>query len=155
MYAEFVGAVAEGRGLSEDAVGEIAQGRVWMGGDAVENGLCDGFGTLSDAIALARAEAGVPQWRKVQVVEYPPRRSFQMPNLLGLPSFTGLGTRLGAWLEPALVSAPEDLPEVSPGLLPGLGATASDYVRRIGHAPGEPLLVVPPELVPRGWRDLD
>ncbi len=72
-------AVAEGRGLTAAAVDSIAQGRVWMGGDAIARGLCDGFGTLDQAIAQARLAAGIPAWRDVQLVEYPPRPLIELP----------------------------------------------------------------------------
>ena len=36
--------VADGRGLSLEAVEDIAQGRVWTGKQALENGLVDGLG---------------------------------------------------------------------------------------------------------------
>ena len=156
MYDEFVGAVAEGRGMTPEAVGEVAQGRVWMGGDAIERGLCDGFGTLGDAIDLARAESGVPDWRDVQIIEYPPRQLFQMPDLLpGLFSFTGLTNRLNAKLESALASGLSGETVVDPEfLVPGLGALDSDYIRRISLTPGEPLMVIPPESLPDGWKEI-
>ncbi len=57
-YDAFTARVAEGRGLSVEAVREVAQGRVWMGGDAIERGLCDRFGGLTAALNLAREQAG-------------------------------------------------------------------------------------------------
>ena len=53
MYATFVSRVAEGRNLTPERVDEIGQGRVWIGTDAKEIGLIDGFGGLTEAIALA------------------------------------------------------------------------------------------------------
>ncbi|RKZ12128.1 hypothetical protein DRQ50_12445, partial [bacterium] len=67
-YDTFIKAVATGRGLTEEQVRTIAQGRVWMGGDALEHGLVDRLGTLDEAIALARQKAGIPDWQEVQVV---------------------------------------------------------------------------------------
>ena len=68
IYEDFVGRVAAGRGLSTEAVDEIAQGRVWAGGDAMEIGLVDEFGGLSDAIRYAATMAGLDNYR---LVEYP------------------------------------------------------------------------------------
>jgi protease-4 len=159
MYDQFIKAVATGRGLSEEKVGEIAQGRVWMGGDAVERGLCDGFGTLGDAIELARTQARVPDWRRVEVVEYPPRPLFEMPNLLGgISSPFGLSLGLLNRLTTAAVAAAtsaEAPAEATVELVPGLDGLDSDYVRRISLTPGGPLLVLPVELLPEGWKDLD
>lgn len=58
-YYTFVGHVAEGRNMSVAAVDSIGQGRVWLGADAASNGLVDGIGNLSDAIALAADRAGI------------------------------------------------------------------------------------------------
>jgi protease-4 len=59
-YEQFLGHVAEGRKLSRDAVHEIAQGRVWIGGDAKRIGLVDTLGGLDAAVhaAAARAKLG-------------------------------------------------------------------------------------------------
>ena len=159
MYDEFVTAVAAGRSLTPAQVGEVAQGRVWMGGDAIDRGLCDSFGTLGDAIELARERAGVPAWRRVQLVEYPPRRLFEMPDLLpGIPSFFGLESWLGSLMSRGLKQVadlePEGRAQAFP-VLPGLDALETDYVQRIGESPGRPLLMVPTQLLPDGWKELD
>ena len=39
FYERFLAKVADGRGMERDAVHAVAQGRVWMGGDALEHGL--------------------------------------------------------------------------------------------------------------------
>lgn len=59
-YRQFLGIVAESRGMTVEQVDEIAQGRVWSGMDALELGLVDEFGGIDDAIAHAaeRAELG-------------------------------------------------------------------------------------------------
>lgn len=71
IYDRFVGHVAEGRGLTLEAVHEIAQGRVWMGADAVARGLVDELGGLDAAVAAARREAGLGP--DEGVVEFHPR----------------------------------------------------------------------------------
>ena len=68
IYADFVGRVAAGRGMKEEAVDEIAQGRVWAGPDALAIGLVDELGGLNDAIAYAATLAGLEKYR---LVEYP------------------------------------------------------------------------------------
>jgi len=52
-YSKFLNIVSNGRDLNIDAVDEIAQGRVWIGTDALELGLVDELGSLDDAIASA------------------------------------------------------------------------------------------------------
>ena len=58
-YAKFVGDVATGRGLDVADVDSMAQGRVWSGKAALENGLVDEIGGLTAAIRVARSEAGI------------------------------------------------------------------------------------------------
>jgi protease-4 len=59
-YDTFIKRVAEGRGMSPNAVKEVASGRVWTGNQALERGLVDVLGGLDKAIeiAVAKIEAG-------------------------------------------------------------------------------------------------
>ena len=52
-YGQFVAAVAEGRGLSEDTVRAFADGRVFSGAQARELGLVDALGDEESARRLA------------------------------------------------------------------------------------------------------
>ena len=70
VYAQFVQAVAQGRGLPEARVREIAEGRIYTGKRAKELKLVDELGGLDDAIAAAWGLAGQSGEPKVQ---YPPR----------------------------------------------------------------------------------
>ncbi|NIV93014.1 signal peptide peptidase SppA [candidate division KSB1 bacterium] len=70
-YHIFVKKVAEGRGLSEEKVREIAEGRVYSGIDGQENGLVDEIGGLLTAIALAKEKSGLEPTDEVQIVEIP------------------------------------------------------------------------------------
>ncbi len=67
-YTEFTGLVADGRGMSREAVDEIAQGRVWAGGNAIKIGLVDEIGTLQNAIDYAASMVDLETYR---IVEYP------------------------------------------------------------------------------------
>ncbi len=58
-YDEFLTRVGESRGLEKAQVDRIAQGRVWDGGTARQQGLVDQFGGLDDALAWAANEAGL------------------------------------------------------------------------------------------------
>ena len=58
IYERFVGMVAENRGMTVADVDAIAQGRVWAGTDALEVGIVDEIGTLSDAVSYAASLAG-------------------------------------------------------------------------------------------------
>jgi protease-4 len=58
-YDVFIGKVAEARSMEADRVDEIAQGRVWIGGDALELGLVDNIGDIDEAIGAAAELAGI------------------------------------------------------------------------------------------------
>lgn len=67
-YSLFRKRVADGRKMSTDQVEKIAQGRVWIGTDAKNIKLVDGFGSLDDAIAKAAQLAKITDYA---TVEYP------------------------------------------------------------------------------------
>jgi protease IV len=67
IYADFTGKVADGRGLSQGQVHEIARGRVWTGADAAGIGLVDELGGLDTALTVARQKASLPQSAAVRV----------------------------------------------------------------------------------------
>merc|ERR1712137_582198 len=52
-YGNFLSLVANARDMSVEAVDKIAQGRVWIGEDALELGLVDELGELDDAVIAA------------------------------------------------------------------------------------------------------
>jgi len=158
MYGEFVAAVAHGRGLSVARVDSLAQGRVWMGGDAIDRGLCDGFGGLGDAIVEASRLAGIAPGRDIRIVEYPPRPWIKWPTFgPRLPSLYGVGDRL-VGLVGDLVDAvrgrrePAALPEPNPWAALGLDGLEADYVRDVADHPGSPLLLTAPDVLPDDWR---
>jgi len=59
VHEQFIRAVSEGRKMKIDAVREIADGRIFSGEQAVDNGLIDQLGTLEDAIKTAALLAGI------------------------------------------------------------------------------------------------
>jgi protease-4 len=59
MYAQFVSAVAKSRNMNEDAVRRLADGRVYTGQQAKNDGLVDEIGTYQDAVAAAAKMAGI------------------------------------------------------------------------------------------------
>jgi protease-4 len=102
-YERFVGLVAEGRGLSEDSVMAVGQGRVWSGAAALEIGLADRDADLSEAIGAAAHMAGIDAGTTVQVIALPKRRwqFFDSGLLTGLSATDGLARGLGYALEKA------------------------------------------------------
>ncbi len=72
IYETFTTRVSEGRGMSMESVLEVAGGRVWTGEQALERGLVDEIGNLSDAIAYAASLANLDDYR---LKEYPEMKS--------------------------------------------------------------------------------
>ena len=70
IYDTFVNLVADGRSLEPARVDEIAQGRVWLGSDALEISLVDEIGTLEDAVFYAASLAGLDR-DTYKVIGYP------------------------------------------------------------------------------------
>jgi protease-4 len=68
IYEDFLQKVARSRKKTRDQIHEIAQGRVWTGKRALQNGLVDAIGGLDDAVAAAAQKAGLQKYR---VAEYP------------------------------------------------------------------------------------
>jgi protease-4 len=56
-YNRFLALVAKARGRTPAQIDTIAQGRVWDGGTARQNGLVDGFGGLDDALGWVAGQA--------------------------------------------------------------------------------------------------
>lgn len=59
VHAQFVEAVSLGRQLPKEQVAQLADGRIYSGRQALENGLVDELGNLQDAIAYAGELAGL------------------------------------------------------------------------------------------------
>ncbi|NNK82418.1 MAG: signal peptide peptidase SppA, partial [Flavobacteriaceae bacterium] len=68
VYELFTNRVAEGRGMKQDEVKAIAEGRVWTGVSAVENGLVDEIGGLDDALEYAASIAEIETYK---IKEFP------------------------------------------------------------------------------------
>jgi protease-4 len=73
IYHTFKSRVAKGRKKSMDYVDSIAQGRVWLGSDAINVGLVDRIGTLNDALASA---AKMAKLKGYSIKQYPESKSF-------------------------------------------------------------------------------
>ena len=70
IYKTFVNHVSEGRNMSFEAVDAIAQGRVWTGKEAIENGLVDELGSLDDAVAHAASLAEITDYKTTEYPRY-------------------------------------------------------------------------------------
>ncbi|ECL7895045.1 TPA_asm: signal peptide peptidase SppA [Listeria innocua] len=72
-YNEFVKVVATGRGMSEEQVRKIADGRIYDGRQAKENGLIDAFGYQEDALEALKKEKDL---KDATVIQYDAPESF-------------------------------------------------------------------------------
>lgn len=91
-YDDFISRVSLFRGMGKDDVDAIAQGRVWTGVDALQNGLVDELGTLDESVAAAAELAGLAEGgygRKTIEVELSPTEQMIVEML-------GAARRVGA-----------------------------------------------------------
>ena len=106
IYGRFVSLVANGRSLEEARVDELAQGRVWVGTDALERGLVDEIGGLREAVEYAASLAGYTSKGDYHVISRPATLSMaeqimkmfsgqkETPSILEGTSFEALGRSL-------------------------------------------------------------
>ncbi len=76
VYEDFTAKAADGRGMTQEEIHEIAKGRIWTGEDALELGLVDALGGFNTAIELAREAADIDPEKDIRIRLYPPKRSF-------------------------------------------------------------------------------
>jgi protease-4 len=126
FYRLFLDRVAEGRKLPRADVEAVAAGRVWTGRQAVEHHLVDRIGSLADAVAMARAAAGLGEGDAAV------RRADSGQGTLDR---VGLGALARAAPEPALSRLARIAPELDALLVlseAGLGpvlALPEDWIR--------------------------
>lgn len=77
-YDLFTRRVAEGRHMDQDDVKKIAEGRVWLGQDALTIGLVDALGDIDHAIAQAAILAGLDNY----TLDYYPEQKDPLDELL-------------------------------------------------------------------------
>jgi protease-4 len=127
FYTQFVSKVAAARGKTPEQINAIAEGRVWTGHQASQNGLVDALGGLDAAVNMAKDKAGIGADETVQLVVYPEPKTFY-ELLSGLSGVRQQASRL--WMSMNLSSAEREALR----LLRGPGA----LFRR-----GEPLALMP------------
>ena len=76
FYDQFIEKVSQARKSTPEKIDAVAQGRVWTGRQAKAIGLVDELGGLTRAIAIAKERAKIPASQEVNLVVYPPKRSF-------------------------------------------------------------------------------
>lgn len=79
IYAEFLSRVAEGRGMTTEAVNRMARGRVWTGADALKIGLVDELGGMNAAVKYAAKKAGI---KDVKIKYWPEKKTEPFEDLI-------------------------------------------------------------------------
>lgn len=79
VYEDFTTKVAEGRGLPQEQVLELAKGRIWTGSDGLESGLVDELGGFPTALRLVREAAGLDADAEIRLKTFPrPKTPFEL-----------------------------------------------------------------------------
>ncbi len=77
VYHDFVTKVAEARQITSDGMDKLARGRVWTGQQAVDNGLIDELGGISQAVIWAKKLSDIAPQGRFNIVYYPKAKTFQ------------------------------------------------------------------------------
>jgi protease-4 len=116
FYDGFVRKVADSRQSTPAKIDALAQGRVWTGRQAKDIGLVDILGGLDRAIVVAKERAKIPAETDVDIVVYPPRKSFY-ELLSDELNGTSDSAAVSAWLSANLSSSELDALRVVRGPL--------------------------------------
>ena len=81
VFNQFVKAVAKSRGMPEETVKELADGRIFSGEQAFEAGLIDALGNFTDAVSMA-AELGGLDPEQPELIYPSEERRFSLLSLL-------------------------------------------------------------------------
>lgn len=99
FYKSFVEKVAKARKRPYDQVEALAQGRVWLGSQARQNGLIDELGGIDRALELVKQKAKIAPSQSVRLVAYPPRHSIIEELFSRATSISAFDSDLGKLLQ--------------------------------------------------------
>ncbi len=137
IYDTFTRQAAEGRGMTHEAILEVAEGRVWTGSQALQIGLIDEIGGLENAIASARRLAGIAADATVTV--YPKEKSFfELLDEL-FAGQVSAGPIVRAWSGPV----PGTWEHLATVLPPAMVTNARNLMTLVHTHPGQAILVAP------------
>lgn len=103
-YQNFINLVAKSRKRTPEQIDQIAQGHVWTGGDAKDNGLVDELGDFDDAISKA-AELAKLQDYQLRWYYHEPDFFELLTSQLDASSQNRFSTTLKNWLPAPLTEA--------------------------------------------------
>lgn len=100
-YDQFIERVATGRNLSIEQVKQIAEGRVWTGEQALENGLVDGLGGVDTAISKGKVLTKIAADSQIVLVPFPKPLTpieqilkFANEGFVAIPGFLKLSAKI-------------------------------------------------------------
>ena len=105
LYKGFVQKVADSREKEWAEIDEVAQGRVWMGSQALENGLVDELGGIDRAIAMAKEKAGIGRDEAVNLVVYPAKKHWL--QMILDEELNAENARLVRWIKARIPDLPQ------------------------------------------------
>ncbi len=76
MYTRFLDIIAVGRNMEIEDVRKLADGRIYTGKQALDNGLVDQLGYIDDAITLAKEITGL---KEAKIIKY--KRMFNLAEI--------------------------------------------------------------------------
>ena len=95
FYKGFVGKAAQSRKKTYSDLESLAQGRVWLGVQAKQNGLIDDLGGIDKAVEQVKKKAGIAVGEKIRLVPYPGKRTI-FDELLRAASDNSVESRMKA-----------------------------------------------------------
>ncbi|BAV95044.1 signal peptide peptidase SppA [Ichthyobacterium seriolicida] len=101
IYDTFIDRVSKGRGINKKAVDEIAQGRIWVGKDALEKKLVDALGNLDDAVKMIATASNLDNYSLVNYPKVDPKDFFSsfLHSVKTMAKFNVLSPELKQYLD--------------------------------------------------------
>lgn len=69
IYDEFKQKIIDGRKIDPSSLEEIAQGKIWLGDEALKNGLIDEIGSLETTIKALALNLSLPEYEVIEIVK--------------------------------------------------------------------------------------
>ena len=100
-YGQFLERVGTGRNLSPDQLKAVAEGRIWTGEQALDNGLIDGLGGIETTVMKGKELTNTPEDVDVTLIPFPKplttiEQIIKLANegFVGLPAFFKISARI-------------------------------------------------------------
>ncbi|CAD5372467.1 Protease 4 [Rubrivivax sp. A210] len=102
VYRDFTVRVAAARKSTPEKIDAVAQGRVWIGKDALAQGLVDRLGGLDEALKSATTRAKLPEGSRIQYIEAEGSRFDRLLRRFGAATGLDLGGLQAGWRQALL-----------------------------------------------------